>query len=119
MTTFRTALQLQKAFDRWRHIYNSERPHQALNYDVPSNRYRPSSRSLPGKLREPEYEEGAIVRRASSQKANFRFGKRRWSVPEAFRGEPLAIRPLATDGRFGAFFGAHQIACIDLRNDVR
>jgi len=116
MTTFRTARELQKAFDRWRHVYNTERPHQSLNYDVPSNRYRPSARSLPGKLREPEYEEGTIVRRASSQKANFRFGKRRWHVPEAFRGELVAIRPLATDGKFGVFFGAHQIACIDLRN---
>ena len=53
------------------------------------------------------------------QKANFRFGKRRWRVPEAFRGELLAIRPIATDGKFGVFFGAHQIACIDLRNDVQ
>jgi transposase InsO family protein len=119
MTTFKNARELQKAFDRWRHVYNTERPHQSLDYDVPSDRYRPSPRSLPSKLREPEYEEGTIVRRASAQKANFRFGKRRWHAPEAFRGELLAIRPLTTDGSFGVFFGAHQIACIDLRNDVQ
>ena len=119
MTTFKNARELQKAFDRWRHVYNTERPHQSLDYDVPSNRYRPSPRSLPSKLPEPEYEEGTIVRRASAQKANFRFGKRRWHAPEAFRGELLAIRPLDTDGQFGVFFGAHQIACIDLRNDVQ
>jgi hypothetical protein len=119
MKTFRTARELQKAFDRWRHVYNTERPHQSLDYEVPSSRYRPSPRSLPPKLREPEYEEGTIVRRASLQKANFRFGKRRWHAPEAFGGELLAIRPLATDGTFGVFFGAHQIACIDLRNDVQ
>jgi transposase InsO family protein len=118
MTAFRTARELQKAFDRWRHVYNTERPHQSLEYDVPVNRYRPSSRSLPSKLPEPEYEEGAIVRRASAQKANFRFGKRRWRVPEAFRGELIAIRPLATDGKFGVFFGANQIASIDLRTGI-
>ena len=118
MTTFKNARELQKAFDRWRHVYNTERPHQSLDY-VPSDRYRPSPRSLPSKLREPEYEEGTIVRRASSQKANFRFGKRRWHAPEAFRGELLAIRPLDTDGQFGVFFGAHQIACIDLQNDLK
>src|SRR5688572_16126758 len=101
MTTFRTMRDLQKAFDRWRHVYNTERPHQSLDYDVPANRYRPSSRSLPSKLPEPEYEEGTIVRRASQLKANLRFGKQRWRVPEAFRGELLAIRPLAMDGRFG------------------
>jgi transposase InsO family protein len=119
MTTYRTVRELQKAFDRWRHVYNAERPHQALDYDVPANRYRPSSRSLPSKPREPEYEEGTIVRRASALKADFRFGNRRWSAPEAFRGELLAIRPLATDGTFGVFFGAHQIACINLRDGVQ
>ena len=118
MTTFRTTRDLQKAFDRWRYIYNTERPHQSLDYDVPANRYRPSLRSLPSKPSEPEYEEGAIVRRASQLKANLRFGKRRWRVPEAFRGELLAIRPLATDGQFGIYFGALQIASIDLRNEA-
>ena len=119
MTTFRTTRELQKAFDRWRYVYNTERPHQSLDYDVPANRYRSSSRSLPSKLREPEYEEGTIVRRASSQKANFRFGNRRWRAPEAFRGELLAIRPLTADGQFGVFFGAYQVACIDVRNGVQ
>lgn len=116
MTAFKTVRELQKAFDRWRHVYNTERPHQSLDYDVPANRYQPSLRSLPSKLPEPEYEEGAIVRRASQLKANLRFGKRRWRVPEAFRGELLAIRPLATDGQFGIFFGAHKITAIDLHD---
>lgn len=119
MTTFRTTHELQRAFDRWRHVYNTERPHQSLDYDVPANRYRPSFRSLPSKLPEPEYDEGTIVRRASAQSANFRFAKRRWSAPDAFRGELLAIRPLTADGQFGVFFGALQVACIDLQNGVQ
>jgi transposase InsO family protein len=116
MATYRTMLDLQTAFDRWRHVYNAERPHQSLDYDVPASRYRPSPRSLPDKLMEPDYEDGTIVRRASWHKANFRFANRRWRAPEAFGGELLAIRPLATDGTFGVFFGAYQIASIDLRN---
>lgn len=119
MRTFRTSRELQKAFDRWRHIYNNERPHQSLDQNVPASRYRPSHRSLPSKLCEPEYEEGAILRRAGSAKANFRFGKRRWNVPDAFRGELLAIRPLDVDGKFGVFFGAHQIACLNMQNGVQ
>jgi transposase InsO family protein len=119
MRTFRTTRELQKAFDRWRHVYNTERPHQALGQEVPASRYRPSSRSLPRKLREPEYEEGTIVRRAGSVKANVAFGGRRWHMPDAFRGELMAIRPLAIDGQFGVFFGAHKIACIDMRNRVQ
>ena len=119
MRTFKTSSELQKALDRWRHVYNNERPHQSLGQNVPASRYRPSPRSLPSKLCEPEYEEGAILRRAASIKANFRFGKRRWHVPDAFRGELLAIRPLDPDGEFGVFFGAHQIASINLRNAVQ
>jgi transposase InsO family protein len=119
MRTFRTTRELQKAFDRWRHVYNTERPHQALGQEVPASRYWPSSRSLPRKLREPEYEEGTIVRRAGSVKANVAFGGRRWHMPDAFRGELMAIRPLAVDGQFGVFFGAHKVACIDMRNRVQ
>lgn len=118
MTTYRTMSDIQRAFDRWRHVYNAERPHQALGFEVPASRYRPSPRSMPSRLHEPDYDEGTIVRRASRHKAQFRFGKKRWRMPEAFGGELLAIRPLATDGAFGVFFGAHQIASIDLRNEA-
>jgi transposase InsO family protein len=118
MRTFGTSRELQKAFDRWRHVYNNERPHHSLGQNVPASRYRPSLRSLPSKLCEPEYEEGTILRRAGSVKANISFGNRRWHMPDAFCRELLAVRPLDTDGKFGVFFGAHQIACIDLRNGV-
>jgi putative transposase len=37
-------------------------------------------------------------------------------VPQAFQGERLAIRPLTVDGEYGIYFGAHQIASIDLTN---
>lgn len=119
MMTFTSLRQIQTEFDRWREIYNTERPHQAIDYDVPASRYRPSERSMPTKLPEVEYEEGTIVRRASKLKADFRFANRRFSAPEAFRGELLAIRPTTTDGTFGVFFGAHQIACIDLHKSAK
>ncbi|MEN3346940.1 MAG: hypothetical protein V7632_575, partial [Bradyrhizobium sp.] len=35
-------------------------------------------------------------------------------VPQAFRGERLAIRPSANDALYGVFFAAHQVAIIDL-----
>ncbi|MDQ0466475.1 hypothetical protein QO010_004268, partial [Caulobacter ginsengisoli] len=37
-----------------------------------------------------------------------------WSVPKAFCGERLAIRPMNTDGLYGVFFASHQVATIDL-----
>jgi hypothetical protein len=45
----------QTAFDTWRQIYNTERPHEALGLAVPPTRYRPSPIAFPEHLAEPEY----------------------------------------------------------------
>lgn len=108
----------QDAFDRWRHVYNRERPHQALGFATPAERYRSSQRAFPETLPAPQYASGEIVRRVSSTKAYVSFRNRLWKVPEAFRGETLAIRPRLPDGCFAICFGAHEIASIDL-NDTQ
>jgi transposase InsO family protein len=110
---FRDLADLQHAFDLWREVYNFERPHEALNQDAPATRYRPSARSMPARLPTVDYDEGEIVRRVTTTKAYISFKGRLWRVPQAFCGERVALRPLA-DGRYGIFFGAHQIAEIDL-----
>lgn len=115
MNNFRSIRELQAAFDRWRQLYNHERPHQALSQDVPASRYRSSLRSMPRKLPQPEYEPGAILRTVGTTKSYISFKGRLWNVPEAFRGERLAIRPLNADGAYGIFFGARQIAGLDLQ----
>jgi transposase InsO family protein len=119
MQTFRSFSDIQVAFDRWRHLYNHERPHQALDFDVPVSRYRPSPRSMPDKPREPEYETTDIVRRVGTTKAFISFDGKLWPVPKAFLGERVALRPRATDGRYGVFFGARKIASLDLRDPLQ
>ena len=111
---FRNLADVQRAFDAWRTVYNLERPHQALGQEVPVSRFQPSSRGMPDRLPEVEYGEHEIVRRVSNSKPYVSFKGRPWLVPKAFLGERLAIRPLRTDGRYGIFFAAHQIATIDL-----
>jgi transposase InsO family protein len=113
---FRDLGEVQRAFDVWRTIYNLERPHEALDQEVPASRYRPSTRSMPHRLPEVEYDEHEIVRTVPTTKDYIRFKGRPWIVPRAFRGERVAIRPFATDGQYGVFFGAHRIASIDLTN---
>jgi transposase InsO family protein len=110
---FRAMHDMQRAFDEWRNVYNLERPHEALGQDVPASRYRSSLRSMPDRLPEIEYDD-AIVRTVPTTKDYVAFKGQRWLVPRAFRGERVAIRPLSTDGNYGVFFGAHQIATIDL-----
>lgn len=114
---FRDLADAQAAFDRWRHGYNHERPHQALDFAVPASRYQPSPRAMPDRPAEPEYGPDDIVRRVGTTKGYISFKGRRWRIPDAFFGERLAIRPIAAaDGCFGVFFATHQITTIDLRN---
>jgi hypothetical protein len=69
---------------------------------------------MPAKLPQADYAEHETVRRVPTSKDYICFKGRRWKVPEAFRGERLAIRPLQRDGHYGVFFAAHRIAAIDL-----
>jgi transposase InsO family protein len=115
---FRNLAEVQRAFDAWRDVYNLERPHQALGQQVPVSRFLPSTRAMPDRLPEVEYDEHEIVRTVPTTKDYISFKGRLWGVPGAFRGERVAVRPLNTDGRYGIFFAAHQIATIDLtRNE--
>ena len=104
----------QNAYDAWREVYNFDRPHGALDHQVPASRFQISPRPMPAKVSQPEYARDDIVRTVSSTKGYVVFKGRSWKVPEAFLGERLAIRPLSTDGRYGVFFASHQIATIDL-----
>lgn len=113
---FRDLAAVQRACDRWREVYNFERPHEALGQDVPASRYRPSPRPMPDRVPVPEYDAHEVVRTVSSTKAYVSFKGRSWKVPKAFHGERVAIRPLDRDGRWGVFFAAHSIAVIDLTN---
>jgi transposase InsO family protein len=110
----RDLAETQAAFDQWRGVYNLERPHEALGQEVPASRYRASTRSMPAQLPSVAYDAHEIVRTVGTTKAYVSFKGRLWKVPQAFCGERLAIRPLNTDGHFGVFFAAHQIADIDL-----
>jgi len=69
---------------------------------------------MPARLPIVEYDHGEIVRLVPKTKDYISFKGRPWKVPQAFRGEHVAIRPLSQGGRFGIFFAAHQIAIIDL-----
>ena len=105
---------VQRAFDAWREVYNFERPHEALQQHVPASRYRTSRRAMPSCLPVPEYGEHEIVRTVPASKDYIHFKGQLWKVPEAFRGERLAVRPKRADGQYGIFFASHQVASIDL-----
>jgi len=54
----------QKRFDRWRHEYNHDRPHESLDMLRPAEVYRPSSRRL-GEQDKIRYPQGFQIKRVS------------------------------------------------------
>lgn len=113
-SSFRDLDQCQRVFDRWRGVYNFERPHQALDLAVPCSRYRVSHRPFPEQLPPLEYGPEDRVRKVQAQGIISVKG-REYKVGKAFRGLPLALRPTAADGVWDIFFLTHNIAQIDLR----
>jgi transposase InsO family protein len=110
---WRDLAQAQARFEQYRHLYNHERPHEALALDVPASRYQPSLRNLPECLPEIGYEPGAIVRRVKS-KGEITFLNRFFYIGEAFHGFCLALRPTATESVYRVCFGALTLGSIDL-----
>jgi len=104
---------MQSSFDKWRHRYNHQRPHEALGMAVPATCYQVSNRSFPEQL--PALEYGTIdqVRKVQTD-GKISFRHREFQVGKAFRGNPVALRPTTEDGIYDVHFASHKIKTIDL-----
>lgn len=111
---WRDPAHLQMAFDRWRTVYNQERPHEALGLAVPASRYQPSLRSYPEVLPPIDYDVGTLVRKVQQQGV-IHFQGAVYKVSQAFTGYPVGLRPLATDGQYEVLFCQHRLTTIDVR----
>ncbi|MNE17561.1 Integrase core domain protein [compost metagenome] len=109
---FRDLLEAQSAFDRWREIYNHQRPHEAIGFQPPIARYRISNRSFPSQLPEPEYGPDDIL--VKPYESQFRFRKQSFRIAKALAGYIVAIRP-STKGKdvFDVYFGHHKVRTFD------
>jgi transposase InsO family protein len=83
----------QRTFDGFRHLYNHERPHEALGQKPPARLYLPSSRELPSRLPELEYPAHLDVRRINSC-GSIGFNRRQFYVGTALAGERVGFEPI-------------------------
>jgi transposase InsO family protein len=104
----------QCRFDQWRVVYNTQRPHEALDLATAATRYQASERSFPETIEPFDYGPGAIVRRVD-QDGWLSFRNRPIRLGHAFRGRRIALRPSAADGCFDVLFCAHKVGIVDLR----
>jgi transposase InsO family protein len=80
----------QRKLDRFRHRYNHERPHEALDGDFPSERWRSSTKAYSGRLRRPEYPGHFEVRKVSAA-GTFRLLSGQYFLSNALREEYIGL----------------------------
>jgi transposase InsO family protein len=107
----------QDAFDAWREVYNTRRPHEALAMATPSDHYDVSPRPMPAVIEPPDYEPQAQVRKID-QNGRVSFRGHAFNCPKAFAGRRIALRATHTDGLFDLCYRSHVLAQLDLRQNI-
>ena len=111
---FASVAQAQPPFDAFRHLYNHQRPHQALGDAVPASRYQVSPRPWQAPDRGFDYAPGAILRQVKG-KGEITFQNRFFYLGAAFASHRIALEATETDGLYHVRLHAHAIGQIDLR----
>lgn len=105
---------LQATLEDWREVYNHQRPHEALDYATPADRYRPSVRPMLEALPVVVYDAADQVRRVD-RSGQCRFHRRKLRVGQALAGESVALRPTGTDGLWSVYYSRFRIGEVDLK----
>lgn len=108
----RSFLHAQKQFGAWRHLYNHDRPHEAIDMDVPAKRYQASNRSMPDKLPIIEYDDGAILRKVRGN-GYITYKGTQYLVGEAFRNNLVRVSVDELSRDIAIYFGQFQIYTYD------
>ena len=104
----------QKTFDAWRRVYNHERPHAALDLDVPAKRFRVSKpRYPPDRLPEPQYDSGKQLRKVNC-KGYISLHSHRYFFSDAFIGKYMELVE-EKDDILSLCYGAFRVARVDLK----
>lgn len=87
----------QQRFNEFRECYNTQRPHEALSNDTPSQHYAPSSRAMPNLVEPWDYPEDCRPTKVKST-GYIRVNKQGYFLSEAFGNLTVAVRPSQSDG---------------------
>lgn len=103
----------QRRFRTFRHIYNHERPHEAIAQQPPARLYTPSPRTLPHRLLPLEYPGHYETRRVGASGA-ISWRAREVSVSTVLTGEQVGLEPI-DDGIWDLRFGPVRLGRFDER----
>ena len=102
------------AFTVWQHIYNTQRPHEALAMDTPISHYKVSPRNYPEILPAIEYDSNDTVRKINHDGKLSVHGIV-FTISRALVGQYIALRPTKIDGVIDVFYCHQKIKTLDLR----
>jgi putative transposase len=105
----------QRLLERFRQCYNEERPHRALDGEVPASLYRHSARSYPERVPEIVYPGHYRVHKVC-RNGCLAWRSRFIFVSEVLAGEPIGLEPI-DDGIWSVHFGPLLLARFDERED--
>jgi putative transposase len=103
--------QQQKSFDEFQNEYNTKRPHEALEQEVPASFYLPSRRMLPNKLPAIEYPSGFTVRQVR-QSGCIKWKGHEIYVSQALTGEPVGLGQIG-ESLWEVRFSFHPLGILD------
>lgn len=110
-----TAEAQQRRFDRFRRVYNDERPHEALEQTPPSAHYRRSPRSMPHRIEEPWYDADYESRRVRHN-GEIRWRGSTYYISETLVGEPVGVTE-TDSGNAVVRFATVDLGIIDPRRE--
>ena len=116
--SFTDLAETQTAFDLWRQVYNTQRPHDALRLEVPISRYRISPRVFPERLPQIDYAPDVKVRRASTRGV-IKFSSCSIRIGLAFVGEPIGVRATSETDVYEVFYGHQAVGQFNLNGSAR
>jgi putative transposase len=106
--------QQQRAFDRFRDVYNNERSHQSLGRNqTPAMHYQPSARPYPSKVPELSYPETYVIKRVRLN-GSISWVGRDWYMAALLYRELIGLNPI-DDGIWIVFVGPVAVGRLDAR----
>jgi putative transposase len=106
--------QQQKALEKFRHEYNEERPHEALEQRTPGELYVGSPREYNGRLPEAREYPYQWTQRQVRTGGRMKWKGREVNVTLALAGERIGLEPLA-DGHWAVWFEHVELGTFDER----
>lgn len=106
----------QPIFDDWRDEYNADRPHEALDMDVPDEHYEPSARAFPQTIHPWDESKYDAVRKVSSE-GTIRFQNRCYLIGTGFAGKHIGLQETDMDDEVNVMFREFDVKTLDLEED--